>query len=801
MAGMTAFVCVHAHFYQPPRENPWLDAVEAQPTAEPYHDWNERITAECYAPNTCSRLLDAQNRIIRLVNNYARISFNVGPTLLSWLETHAPATYRAILDADKDGQQRFGGHGPALAQVYNHVIMPLACARDRRTQVLWGLADFEARFGRKPEGMWLAETAANTDTLEDLAAAGLRFTILSPYQAARVRPRAGGEWTDVRGGKVDATRPYLVSLPSGKSIAVFFYDGPVSQAIAFEKLLSSGERLAERLLAGTQPDATTPHLMHVATDGETYGHHSPFGEMALAFALDRIEEGGRAKLTVYGEFLGRCPPEHDAEIVENSSWSCAHGVDRWRADCGCRIGHQPGWTQAWRSPLRKAFDHLRDRLALLFERVGAGLFPDPWAARDGYVEVILDRRPVVLDEFLRKHAGREFGPGERVTALRLLEMQRHCLLMYTSCGWFFDDLSGIETLQVIAYAARAAELAQLLGDAGAEGDLLAHLKLATSNLPGEGDGWQVFERSIRPRRVGLDQAAAHYALAALFEPAPQRIPLYSFEVATQDARRVDGSTPGHRLYAGRCTVTCRTTQECGEFAFAAVHLGELNVYGGVRPAGSVEADGEAQRALEAAFVAPALPEVFRRLEAEYDAPRYSLGALFKDQQHELVQEMLGPVESAIESAFRDVVRAHTPTMLLVHALDTGLLPAFRTALQFVTQAECRRALRADVPDLDVLTRLADDVSLWQSNLEHATLDFAATAVVTREVGRLASPPAPAQLRRCLRLLTQLGRLKLHPNLWAAQNHFYDLVQSDHSSLPAPTRLLLAELAERLKVAM
>ncbi len=357
------FICIHGHFYQPPRENPWLETVETQDTAAPYHDWNERICAECYAPNGAARVVNVKNQITRIVNNYARISFNFGPTLLSWLKENAPRTYRMILDGEGRSRQRNRGHSSAMAQVYNHMILPLANARDRATQIRWGIADYENSFGAPPEGMWLPETAADTATLEALATNGIRFTVLAPHQCKRIRPLEMGEasdWIDTPDATVDTTHPYLVRFASGASIAVFFYNGPVSRAIAFEGLLDSGDNFVARLKSGFK-DSAQPQLVHVATDGESYGHHHKYGEMALAYALRLLEQDKTVKLTNYAAFLEQFPPEFECEIVEDTSWSCVHGVERWRSNCGCNGGH-PGWNQEWRAPLRKALDELRDAL-------------------------------------------------------------------------------------------------------------------------------------------------------------------------------------------------------------------------------------------------------------------------------------------------------------------------------------------------------------------------------------------------------------------------------------------------------
>ena len=475
---MTALI-IHGHFYQPPRENPWTGEVEREPTAAPYHDWNERIHDECYAPNAAA-------------NNYANISFNFGPTLLSWLEQHHPETYNRILAADKDSSLRRGGHGNAIAQAYGHAILPLCNERDRLTQVAWGLADFRFRFGREPEALWLPETAANDATLDLLIEQGLRYVILSPEQARRVQLDA--EWVDVSGGKVDCTRPYLFkhSDGSGRSIAVFFYNGPLARAIAFENALTSSRGLVARFVhAGQGGD-----LVNVATDGETYGHHFKFGDLCLAHALEIDAKAAGFWITNYGEYLDRNPPQFTVEIDngpdgEGTSWSCAHGVSRWSRDCGCHTGGEAGWNQSWREPLRSALNFLRDDAALKFETAAAELLRDPWAARNDYISVLLGER---FSNFLSRHARRVLIEAEAERAFKLLEMQRSALLMFTSCGWFFSDLGGIETVQVLRYAARVVDLQTQLGFEVPRKEFLDLLARARSNDPAKGTGADIFLR-------------------------------------------------------------------------------------------------------------------------------------------------------------------------------------------------------------------------------------------------------------------------------------------------------------------
>ena len=514
MGNAERYVCVHGHFYQPPRENAWLETIEIQDSAAPYHDWNVRITAECYAPNGASRILNPENKIVRIVNNYSRISFNFGPTLHSWLKENAQRTNRMILDADQTSLDRFGGHGSALAQGYNHIIMPLANTRDRISQIRWGIADFESRYGRKPEGMWLAETAVDRETLDLLAQHGILFTILAPHQCARIRPlekstvaEESAAWRETPNASVDPTQPYRVQLKESRSIAVFFYNKTVSHAVAFEGLLDNGVTFAQYLLGSFHRESDHAQLVHIATDGESYGHHHKHGEMALSSALRWLEQHSDAKLTNYGEFLEKFPPTWEAEVNENSSWSCPHGVERWRSDCGCNSGGTV-WNQKWRAPLRASLDWLRDTVAPLTEEAAKPLLVDAWEARNAYIQVILDRSSENVERFLAQHATHPLSPAERIRVLKLMELQRHALLMYTSCGWFFDDISNIETVQIISYAGRVLQLAaELFGKQGAalETEFIARIQEAKSNIPEQKNGAEIYKRYISTERIGLEQ--------------------------------------------------------------------------------------------------------------------------------------------------------------------------------------------------------------------------------------------------------------------------------------------------------
>jgi alpha-amylase/alpha-mannosidase (GH57 family) len=573
------YITIHGHFYQPPRENPWLEIIETEESAHPFHDWNERITFECYRPNAHARIVDSAGKILEILNNYSLISFNFGPTLLPWLERKFPSVYQKILDADREGFKQFG-HGNALAQVYNHVIMPLANEHDKGTEVLWGIADFEKRFHRRPEAMWLPETAVDYPTLRVLVKHGMRYLILSPFQALRFRPLGGKRWVDVSQGRIDPTQPYrcFIRDASGKkvsdqSIDIFFYDGMISKEVAFGDLLKDGNAFCKRFSLAYEPSKKRPQLIHIATDGETYGHHKKFGDMALAYALEEGFSSRGFEVINYGAFLKRFPPVYEVEIDEGpkgegTSWSCAHGVDRWKEDCGCSTGGRTGWNQKWREPLREALNLVRDELVLIFEKEGEKIFKDVWEARNGYIDVILDRSPENLGRFFDQAGLKGLHEEGRIKGLKLLEMERHALQMYTSCGWFFADLAGLETIIVLQHAARAMELAQDVAGKDIEGMFLDHLSKAKSNLPEMGDGRQVYQRLVKPRSVTLDKVVNHYAISSLFSQEEKEKNIFSYRIEKVNGERMEKDDSW--LVLGQVRVTPETISESKGFFFGLI---------------------------------------------------------------------------------------------------------------------------------------------------------------------------------------------------------------------------------------
>ena len=869
------YVCVHGHFYQPPRENPWLETVEVQESAAPWHDWNDRITAECYAPNGASRITNKEDEIIRIMNNYARMSFNFGPTLLSWLHDKASRTYHMILDADRASRQRYSGHGSAIAQVYNHLIMPLASRRDAITQIRWGIADFEHRFGRKPEGMWLAETAVNREVLDLMAQEGIRFTILAPIQCARVRqlpptanpdsvpatkpgapgldsetwdrgatestpgtpepstlnPEPSPPWTETPNASVDPTHPYLIRLDQGRSIAVFFYDGPHSRAIAFEGLLNSGKDFAERLLSGFHPpnpnDPEPAQLSHVATDGESYGHHHKHGEMALSYAMHWIEDGDRANLTNYGEFLEKFPPKWEAEAADNTSWSCIHGVERWRSNCGCN-GGKPGWNQLWRAPLRESLDFLRDATAPLAEKLAAGLLKDLWAARDAYIHVVLDRSGTSTERYFREHATHNLSEAERITALELLELERHTQLMYTSCGWFFDEISGIETIQIIAYAGRVLQLAaKLFGEPGAalEAPFLAILSRARSNVAEIGSGAEVYRRYVTGMRIGLDEVGAHYAISSIFRAYPEDGEIFCFDVH-RESHEVFSSGRG-RVALGRALIYSRVTEEAEEICFAVLHLGDQNLSAAVKKYSSADPEGISDFAAFSSEIGTAmrranLPEVIRLIDrffghgdADQTSPgrspgrsrtAYSLNSLFLDEQHAILNTILDRTISEMEDSLRKIYEDHAS---LLHFLtETGMAapPALASAARFAVNASLRRALEADLFDPIEIEALLARAESDQVPLDTQLLGFTAGHRMKRAMIRLeasaggdnqslAGPfaatsdasgqPSAGALATALVVAETIHKMPFEVNIWQAQNIWNDLLRRSDTAYWTP----------------
>jgi alpha-amylase/alpha-mannosidase (GH57 family) len=770
------YVCIHGHFYQPPRENPWTEVLERQPSAAPAHDWNERVLLECYWPNARARLLHPDGA--EFTSNYSRMSFNFGPTLLRWMETARPHAYAAILEADRESRARFG-RGSAMAQTYHHAILPLSDSRDRRTEIRWGLADFAHRFGRPAEGMWLAETAVDVETLDLMAAEGVAFTVLAPHQCAEVQD-PDGLWHDMSDERVDPRRPYRIELPSGRSIVAFFYDGSISRGVAFEGLLDDGQRFADRLAGVLEEDADEPQIAHIATDGESYGHHHRFGEMALASALLLLEEAEDVELINYAAFLERHPPTWGARIVERSSWSCAHGVGRWCRDCGCKAGPGPS-QQRWRGALRETFDELRDAVALPIERAVQETFRtarDP--LRDAYIEVVLDSGRT--DAFLDAH----LIPGApRSRALRLLELERHLLMMYTSCGWFFDDVAGLEATQVLRYAARAVELAtDLFGDRF-EPALIQGLAMAEANHPSLSDGAAVYRELVTPHRFGLQRVAAHLAVRAAIGEADAGgvLHLGVYEGQLDAVRR--SRTGRLSLASGQLHLRHTVTLEDGAYAFAVLHLGDHDLVGGVRrDVAPLELDG-----LEQAFARADSAAALAALERAFPEGTFSLADLYQDERARLLERLLGARTRATQDQLAALYEQTAPLLRFARNLQVDPPPVFAAAAEVTLTQRLRKEVTNGARVARIET-LLDEAAKAHVHVDQDLLARGLEDALVRQLRNL-DPRDEASLRSAVSLARFLGAAPFRVEAVEIQHATWELWQSQ----PLAMRERLRELVQ------
>jgi alpha-amylase/alpha-mannosidase (GH57 family) len=765
------YICIHGHFYQPTRENPWLEEIEYQDEAYPYHDWNEKITAECYAPNAASRILDVEGKIIDIVNIYSKISFDFGPTLLSWLERKSPEVYQKILEADRLSMERFSGHGSAMAQVYNHIIMPLANRRDKYTQVIWGIKDFQRRFKRLPEGMWLPETAVDKETLEVLVSLGIKFTILSPRQAKRIRKIGGSKnWQDVSGEQIDTTRPYLCVLPSGRTINLFFYHGPTSQEVSFGGLLNSGENVAQKLLSLFDDHRNCPQLIHIATDGETFGHHHRFGDMALSYAFHYIESNNLAKITNYSFYLQKHPPAYEVDIFENSSWSCIHGIERWRNNCGCNTGKHQGWTQEWRRPLREALDWLRDKLIIVYTDEAARYLKNPWNARNEYIDVILDRSHENIENFFRKHALKELSKEEKIKVLKLLEMQRNAMLMYTSCGWFFDEVSGIETVQIMQYASKSIQYAEENG-ISLETEFLERLKEAPSNL--FKNAAEPYNMYVKPAKTDLLRVGAHYSLSSIFEEYPENIKIYCYTAKSEIYNKaVAGKL---NLAVGKARITSDITWDERLISFAVLHLGDHNINAGVKSFDGDDGFSIMQTEIQDAFERGDIPEVVRLMDKHFKGNIYTLWHLFKDEQRKVLNQILQLTYEGVELSYRHIYEDNYAIISFYHGLQHRIPRPLASATEYVLNTDLKKVFEEKELDVEKLRRVIGETKKWSIKIDTTTINFVASSWINVAVSELNKSPENLELLEKINTVFEVTEpLSLSLDLWKAQNIYFSI---------------------------
>ena len=795
------YITVHGHFYQPPRENPYLDAIERQPSAAPFHNWNERIHHECYRPNAFARVLNDCGDIVKIVNNYEYLSFNIGPTLMSWIERYDLEVYQRILEADRKSCDRLNGHGNAIAQTYNHMILPLANQRDKQTQIRWGQADFRSHFGRDPEGMWLAETAVDEATVSALIAEGIKFIILAPSQAQRCRPLDTSDqpnlpWNEVGGGQIDTTRPYRCFLKKERDrslsdswnlesdpapyLDIFFYDGPISRDMGFDSALSSSHNLASRLGQAVRGDHRSTQLIAVATDGETFGHHKAGTEKCLAYAFDQEFSHQGWTVTNFAHYLSLTPPTWEVELKPVTAWSCAHGVDRWQDDCGCGGGGL--WNQQWRRPLRDALDWLRDQLTKVYEDTGKKLFRDPWLARDESIQIVRDRTSTNVNRFLAQHQTHKLTPAERTDALRLLEMQRHAMLMYTSCGWFFEELSRPEGTQILRYASRALELAGDVAGVQLEKGFVKRLALAPSNIDSFKNGAEVYRQLVVSAQISFEQVASHYAISSLFTSYTPAERVYCYEAHQLDyqQQRMGSLT----LAIGQLQLTSEITRETSHLVFAVLHLGGWDFHCCIQPFAGRRSYASLKETLMGSLKQGSAAQTILAMSQIFGNQSYSLQTLFAEERHRIMQLLTQETLTRLDQLYTQVYRDNYGVLMAFHRDELPVPQELQVAAEIALSHRLLLALRSleqetsdanDRPDASLNYLLELEAIATEANHLHCNLTaLEAKQILERLVRRSlwqllqeVNPETAAREVQRLERLLELGQ-QLHLNLNLAQ---------------------------------
>ena len=773
---MNKYICIHGHFYQPPRENPWLETIELQDSAYPYHDWNEKITAECYAPNSAARILNESGNIIDIMNNYQYISFNFGPTLMSWIKENDPSLLETILDADKKSQKQFDGHGAAIAQAYNHMILPLANSKDKYTQILWGIKDFEHYFQRKPEGLWLPETAVDLESLDIMADLGIKFTILAPHQAKRFKNLNSNDWIETKNQSLDTNQPYIQKLPSGRSIVIFFYIGQASQSVAFGNLLDKGEVFAEHLNELFSNDSDNAQLVHIATDGETYGHHHSHGDMALAYALEYFKKTKLANLAIYGQFLEKYPPTLEVDIYENSSWSCAHGIERWKSNCGCNLGGGMV-NQEWRRPLRQGLDWLRDSLSSSFQEQVKKFFHDPWEARNNYITVIHDRSSEVIEQFLANHSHTQIDCNNKIKILKWFELQRNMLLAYTSCGWFFNEISGIETIQVLKYASHVIQLAKELTYNDFEPIFLSYLENAPSNIPHLKNGANVFKKYAKPAQVELSIVAAHYAITCLFFDCEAQTQIYCYEVNRSFENYEE--TGKVRLLLGTAKFTSRINGESETMDYGVIYYGEHNLNCAVRHHKSQGAFKEMQKSIMDNFSQGNYLDIIKLFDQHFAESNFSLKNLFRDEQIKIINLILESTVQETELSSRKITDNYAPIVNFLQTLSLPIPKSLLMNIDFITNQDVKNAIQEENPDPEKILYLYEKLVQLKIEFDRIGSGFLFQKTIESYIQDVTSDTNIQKIQILVDLTNLINQIPLEINLWRSQNTLLNFKKTEN----------------------
>ncbi len=780
MSQEEVFLTVHGHFYQPPRENPWLESIELQDSASPFHDWNERINGECYNPNSVSKIVDNKNKILDVVNNYSLMSFNFGPTLLSWMEENAPLAYERVIKADIESVGEHDGHGNAIAQVYNHMIMPLANERDKQTQVIWGIKDFETRFGRTPEGMWLAETAVDDDTLRVLVENDIKFTILSPYQALKFKKITDKEWIDVSWGNIDPARAYRYYIKSapGKYIDLFFYDGAISKSVAFDEILKDGNKFIRRLKEGVSNSRHFTQLVNIATDGESYGHHTKFGDMALSYVLKvRAKEEGFT-IVNYAQYLEKHPPEVEVDIKQSSSWSCFHGVGRWKEDCGCSTGGHPGWNQKWRKPLREALDYLRNELILIYEKESKNYFKNPWTARNNYIDVILDRSELTIKKFQKENLLKELSEDKKVKAMELLEIQRQSMLMYTSCGWFFSEISGIETTQIMKYAARAMQLAQNFSKKDLEKHFLEILDEAKSNFAEFGTGKDIFEKFVKPSIVTMKQIASLWAVSSLYRHYEEEEDIYCYKIKKHSYKKVQKGTSNFII--GHIEIQSKVTLNKSNLMFALVQYSGGDFHCTIKEFSDENEYTNIQKELFRIFMINPLTEIIRALDEYFGREYFTLKDIFIEERRKILQTMLQGKMQKFAQTYQEMYSEGKSSIYHMQGLGLSIPDEFKISAGYTLSKQFNDLIINSSGFLDNnIIQQAIDINYETKKIgieiDKTPTNRVFSQKISQNISRLVQSFEIQQAEIILELFDNIEKLELNVDIAEAQNIFFNKI--------------------------
>lgn len=788
MEDKKTYLTIHGHFYQPPRENPWIEAIEIQDSAYPFHDWNARIANECYVPNSVSKIVDYKNQILDIVNNYSKMSFNFGPTLLSWLELYEPYTYERIIKADVESAYNNNGHGNAMAQTYNHIIMPLANKRDKYTQTVWGIKDFKCRFGRVPEGMWLSEAAVDNETLEVLVDCGVKFTILSPYQAQSIRKIGEKTWTDVSWGTIDPARPYRYFIKGSpdKYIDLFFYDGSISKSVAFDNLLNDGNRFINRLREGISEVRDYNQVVNIATDGESYGHHTKFGDMALSYILRvRAEEEGFV-ITNYANYLHTEGVKYEVDIKPVSSWSCAHGVERWQSDCGCSGGGATCWNQKWRKPLREALDYLRDEIAVIFESEAKKYYNYSWDARNDYINVILDRSEENIKRFFDKHLiDKNIDSEDKVKAIKLMEVQRQAMLMYTSCGWFFSEISGIETTQIMKYAARAMQLISDFTDKDLESGFLKILSNAQSNIQQFGTGKDIYEKFVKPAVISTKEIATLWAVSSLYRDFDKDVSLYCFDITKHNYRKM--SKGGTNFVTGRIEIKSRITLEKSDLIFALLQYPGGDFHCAIKEYSNQNEYIKITKNLTDAYTNTSITETIRQLDENFGTEYYSLKNIFSDERSKILSVLLKDKLNKFSNVYREIYNEGKGSILQLKDLGLYIPEEFKLAAQYTLSHDFNNLFNSGNPLIDEETlQLAKEINceakLLSLNLDKTPTSKYFSEKICYKVLDFARTFESHRLDKAIELFEYIDELEICVDISEAQNVYFNKVFKKFSEI-------------------